>query len=68
MVATHPDQALAMLAEPDRRCSARCSRALPYSQNSALLHTDTSLLPRAEGARASWNFRRVAGATGAPRA
>ena len=27
--------------------SARCSAAMPYSPNTALLHTDTSLLPRA---------------------
>ena len=32
--------------------------AMPYSSNTALLHTDTSLLPKAGGARASWNFLR----------
>ncbi len=57
VIATHPDQALAMLAEPtaDQR---EVLGALPYSANTALLHTDQSLLPRAAGARASWNFRR----------
>jgi uncharacterized protein len=63
VVATHPDQALAMLAEPSRQQRAVLA-ALPYSDNSALLHTDTSLLPRAAGARASWNFRRVASRAG----
>jgi predicted NAD/FAD-binding protein/DUF1365 family protein len=63
VVATHPDQALAMLAEPTALQRELLS-ALPYSPNGALLHTDTSLLPRAEGARASWNFRRVAGKSG----
>ena len=33
---------------------------MPYSANTALLHTDDSVLPRARRARASWNFRRVA--------
>ncbi len=63
VVATHPDQALAMLAEPTA-VQRTVLGALPYSHNVALLHTDTSLLPRAAGARASWNFRRVAGGTG----
>ena len=63
IVATHPHQALAMLAEPTA-LQREVLAALPYSANSALLHTDTSLLPRAEGARASWNFRRVADDSG----
>ncbi len=63
VIATHPDQALAMLADPtvDQR---DVLGALPYSANTALLHTDQSLLPRAEGARASWNFRRPTTASG----
>ncbi len=63
IVATHPDQALAMLAEPTA-LQREVLAALPYSANSALLHTDTSLLPRAEGARASWNYRRLADDSG----
>ena len=58
VIATHPDQALSMLAEPTPTQRAVLS-ALPYSANPALLHTDESLLPRARKARASWNFRRV---------
>lgn len=57
VVATHPDQALAMLAEPTR-AQAEVLAAMPYSANTALLHTDASLLPRAARARASWNFLR----------
>jgi predicted NAD/FAD-binding protein/DUF1365 family protein len=57
VIATHPDQALAMLDEPTA-AQRRALSALPYSDNVALLHTDTSLLPRAERARASWNFLR----------
>jgi predicted NAD/FAD-binding protein/DUF1365 family protein len=63
VVATHPDQALTMLAEPTA-LQRELLTALPYSTNVALLHTDASLLPEADGARASWNFRRVAGRTG----
>jgi uncharacterized protein len=57
VIATHPGQALAMLAEPTAEQRAVLG-AIPYSGNVALLHTDTSLLPTSEGARASWNFRR----------
>jgi predicted NAD/FAD-binding protein len=59
VIATHPDQALAMLADPTPTQSEVLA-ALPYSANPALLHTDMSLLPQARKARASWNFRRVA--------
>jgi uncharacterized protein len=57
VIATHPDQALAMLEQPTP-AQRTVLAAMPYSQNVALLHTDTSLLPRAPGARASWNFLR----------
>ncbi|WP_084654838.1 NAD(P)/FAD-dependent oxidoreductase [Nocardia altamirensis] len=56
VVATHPDQALRLLAEPTDAERAVLS-ALPYSVNHTVLHTDTSVLPRAERARASWNYR-----------
>ena len=38
--------------------SARCSRAMPYSPNTAQLHTDDSVLPRLPRARGSWNYLR----------
>ncbi len=63
VIATHPDQALTMLAEPTP-LQREVLSALPYTPNTALLHTDTSLLPRAANARASWNFRRVAEKSG----
>ncbi|KRC45030.1 dehydrogenase [Nocardioides sp. Root224] len=62
VVATHPSHALAILAEPTT-AQREVLGALPYSPNVALLHTDTSVLPRAERARASWNFRRPVDAT-----
>lgn len=54
VLATHPDQALAMLADPTP-LQRELLTAMPYSQNLAQLHTDTSLLPRHPRARASWN-------------
>ena len=63
VIATHPDQALAMLAEPTTQ-QTEVLGAIPYSQNLAQLHTDTSVLPRAERARASWNFLRRPDARG----
>ena len=39
-----------------RRGSESVLGAFRYSRNTTLLHTDTSLLPRARGARASWNY------------
>ena len=59
VIATHPDQALSLLADPTP-AQREVLSALPYSANPALLHTDESVLPRARRARASWNFRRVA--------
>jgi uncharacterized protein len=57
VIATHPEQALAMLEAPTT-AQREALVALPYSMNPALLHTDESVLPRAHRARASWNFLR----------
>ncbi|MEV8342729.1 NAD(P)/FAD-dependent oxidoreductase [Streptomyces niveus] len=55
VVAVHPDQALRLLADPtdDER---QVLGAFRYSRNATLLHTDTTVLPRARRARASWNL------------
>ncbi len=63
VIATHPAQALTMLAEPTAG-QRDVLGAMPYSSNTALLHTDTTLMPRAERARASWNFLRPRDAKG----
>ena len=55
VIATHPDQALQILAEPTTAESAVLG-AIPYSTNLAQLHTDESVLPRHARARASWNY------------
>ena len=57
VVATHPEQALNMLGSATA-AQKEVLDALPYESNTALLHTDTRLLPSAPEARASWNFRR----------
>ena len=57
VIATHPAQALSMLAAPTSLQRALLED-LPYSSNTALLHTDTSLLPSSRNAWASWNFCR----------
>ncbi len=46
VVATHPAQALALLAAPTD-LERRVLGGFPYSRNRASLHTDTSALPRA---------------------
>jgi uncharacterized protein len=55
VVATHSDQALAMLADPSE-AEREILGAIPYQRNEAVLHTDTSLLPRRRTAWSSWNF------------
>lgn len=55
VVATHPDQALALLAEPTP-AQREVLGAFTYSRNATWLHSDTGVLPRRPAARASWNY------------
>jgi predicted NAD/FAD-binding protein len=55
VIATHPDQALLMLAEPTLQ-ERSVLGAIGYSTNHAQLHTDESVLPKHHRARASWNY------------
>jgi uncharacterized protein len=57
--ACHPDQALALLAEPTR-AEREILGAIRYQNNSAALHTDVSFLPHRRAAWAAWNYH-VAG-------
>jgi predicted NAD/FAD-binding protein len=59
VLATHPDQALAVLANssPQER---EVLGAIRYQPNRAILHTDTSVLPRQRSAWAAWNYERGA--------
>ncbi|MEZ6047381.1 MAG: FAD-dependent oxidoreductase [Planctomycetaceae bacterium] len=53
--ACHSDQALALLPDASRQ-EREILKAFPYSRNSAVLHTDTSVLPSRKRAWASWNY------------
>jgi predicted NAD/FAD-binding protein len=55
VIATHTDQALAMLADPTAR-EHEILGAIAYQPNEAVLHTDRRQLPRRRRAWASWNF------------
>jgi uncharacterized protein len=65
VLACHPDQALRMLDDPSPDELAVLG-AFAYSTNHTVLHTDGSLLPRAAGARASWNYLLDACSTSQP--
>ena len=53
--ATHSDQALGLLEEPSQE-EIDILSALPYQKNEALLHTDTTILPKKKITWSSWNF------------
>jgi uncharacterized protein len=55
VIATHSDQALAMLADPSA-AEREILGSIPYQPNEAVLHTDASLMPRRRAAWSSWNF------------
>jgi len=55
VIATHPDQALALLADPSQ-AEQDMLGAFSYSTNETVFHTDASILPRAAQARSSWNY------------
>ncbi|MFO1270880.1 MAG: FAD-dependent oxidoreductase [Rubrivivax sp.] len=61
VLACHSDQSLRLLADadPDERALLGAVR---YQPNRALLHTDTTLLPRRRRAWAAWNYERAASA------
>ena len=65
VIATHPDQALALLA-PATRAEREVLGAFRYTPNPALLHTDARLLPDRPAVRASWNYE-LAHCQAAPR-
>jgi uncharacterized protein len=66
VIATHPRQALAVLASPTAAERASLG-AFRYTDNEAWLHNDGSLLPTAPRARSSWNHLKTAcAASGGP--
>jgi predicted NAD/FAD-binding protein len=59
ILATHSDQALALLSDADDEERAALS-AVRYEPNVAYLHRDPALMPRRRAAWASWNYLRPA--------
>jgi predicted NAD/FAD-binding protein len=55
ILATHADQALALLEAPTAM-ERRLLSAFPYQRNRAVLHTDVRLMPKCRRAWSSWNF------------
>jgi uncharacterized protein len=58
IIATHSDQALAMLQAPSE-AEKKVLSAVTYQANKAVLHTDASVLPQRKAAWAAWNYERV---------
>jgi predicted NAD/FAD-binding protein len=65
VLACHADQALALLTDPSDR-EHELLGAFPYQPNEAVLHTDTSLMPRRRRAWASWNYHLTDTPSGLP--
>ncbi len=55
VLATHADEALALLADPSPRERALLG-AFRYSRNESWLHGDETFMPRRRAAWASWNY------------
>ncbi len=55
VIATHADQALTLLADPDEE-ERRTLGAFSYTDNLAVLHSDPALMPRRRHVWASWNY------------
>jgi predicted NAD/FAD-binding protein len=55
VIATHSDQALRLLADPSPDERAILG-GLPYQPNTAVLHTDASVMPRRRAAWSAWNY------------
>ncbi|QRM57540.1 FAD-dependent oxidoreductase [Sinorhizobium sp. BG8] len=55
VIATHADQALAILADADGQ-ERHLLGAFRYTNNTAVLHSDENLMPRRRKTWASWNY------------
>ena len=63
VMATHADQALAMLKDPSLE-ERQCLSAFRYGRNRAVLHRDAKLMPRRRRLWSSWNYMAERGAQG----
>nr|WP_312991829.1 FAD-dependent oxidoreductase [Rhizobium populisoli] len=55
VIATHADQALAMLGDADE-AERDILGSFGYTQNLAVLHSDTNLMPKRRAVWSSWNY------------
>jgi uncharacterized protein len=55
VIATHADQALRLLADPDPR-ERSILGAFKYQPNDTILHTDPALMPKRRRVWSSWNY------------
>jgi len=58
VLACHADQALSLLAQPTPQEQALLG-AIRYHPNKAVLHTDTSVMPKKKLTWAAWNYERA---------
>ena len=58
VLACHADQALSLLSKPTPQEQALLG-AIRYHPNKAVLHTDTSVMPKKKLAWAAWNYERA---------
>ncbi len=56
ILATHADTSLQLVKEPDAE-EKQFLEMFEYQDNEAILHTDTSVLPKKKRTWASWNYR-----------
>jgi uncharacterized protein len=57
VMACHADQSLQLLGTGATQTEREVLSAFPYELNTAVLHTDISVLPKSRRAWASWNYR-----------
>jgi predicted NAD/FAD-binding protein len=65
IMATHSDQALALLSDPTPAERAVLG-AIRFQANSAVLHTDVTMMPELRSAWAAWNYYLPAGTIESP--
>ena len=66
VIASHADQALAMLADPSSE-ERRLLGSIGYTKNTAVLHRDPRLMPRRRSVWSSWNYLSRPGDDGSSR-
>ncbi len=64
VIATHADQALSLLADADAN-ERSVLGAFDYTRNTAVLHSDETLMPKRRNVWSSWNYLSEPNSTGA---